>query len=53
MKLIADKCKMLYLGKHDQKQKYRMGDNWLGSCSDVKDLGGLVNHKVQLDSTMY
>ena len=38
MKFNRDKCQVLHLGKRNQMQSYKMGDNWLSNTTDEKDL---------------
>uniref|UniRef100_A0A8D0HLS9 Cadherin domain-containing protein n=1 Tax=Sphenodon punctatus TaxID=8508 RepID=A0A8D0HLS9_SPHPU len=48
MMLNRDKCKVLHLGKKNQMYKYSPGDTWLGSSTCEKDLGVVVDHKLNM-----
>lgn len=39
---------MLHLGNNDEKHKYRMWDNWLSDSTAEKDLGVLVDHRLNM-----
>ena len=43
-----EKCKVLHLGIKNEKHKYKMGDIWLHSSPCERDLGVLVNNKVNI-----
>ena len=41
-------CKVLHLGKRNQLHNYKMGDTWLSKTTREKDLGIVVNHKLNM-----
>uniref|UniRef100_A0A803THV8 Reverse transcriptase domain-containing protein n=1 Tax=Anolis carolinensis TaxID=28377 RepID=A0A803THV8_ANOCA len=48
MKFNRDKCKILHFGRKNEMQRYRMGDAWLDSSTCEKDLGDLVDNKLNM-----
>ncbi|GAB0179918.1 mitochondrial enolase superfamily member 1 [Grus japonensis] len=48
MKFNKDKCKVLHLGKHNPGVQHRLGFIWLGSNSVERDLGILVDNKLNM-----
>uniref|UniRef100_A0A803TV46 Reverse transcriptase domain-containing protein n=1 Tax=Anolis carolinensis TaxID=28377 RepID=A0A803TV46_ANOCA len=48
MKFNRDKCKILHFGRKNGNQRYRMGDAWLDSSVCKKDLGVLVDNKLNM-----
>ncbi|GAB0204081.1 mitochondrial enolase superfamily member 1 [Grus japonensis] len=48
MKFSKDKCKVLHLGKHNPGVKHRPGSTWLESRSVERDLGVLVDSKLNM-----
>ncbi|KAK4832702.1 hypothetical protein QYF61_025163 [Mycteria americana] len=48
MKFNKDKCKVLHLGKHNPGVQHRLGSTWLGSSSVERDLGVLVDNKLNM-----
>lgn len=43
-----EKCKVLHLGKHNPGVQHRLGSTWLGSSSVERDLGFLVDSKLNM-----
>ena len=48
MNFNREKCKVLHLGRRNEMHKYRMGDTWLESGICEKDLGVLVDNKLNM-----
>uniref|UniRef100_A0A803T8E9 Reverse transcriptase domain-containing protein n=1 Tax=Anolis carolinensis TaxID=28377 RepID=A0A803T8E9_ANOCA len=48
MKFNRDKCKILHLGRKNEMQRYRMGDAWHNSSTCEKDLGVLMDNKLNM-----
>ena len=48
MKFNWDKCQVLHLGKRNQMHSYRTGDIWLSNTTNEKDLGIVVDHKLNM-----
>ena len=48
MKFNKATCKVLHMASGNPKHKYRLGSKWIDSMSEEKNLGVLVNEKINM-----